>query len=37
MHNVSDVTQIEVHIAEPLECDPNVSEVAIATVKLKKY
>jgi hypothetical protein len=37
MHNVSDVRQIEVHIAEPLVPGPSRLEVKIAIAKLKKY
>jgi hypothetical protein len=34
---VSDVRQIEIHIAEPKVPDPSPFEVKIATIKLKKY
>jgi hypothetical protein len=37
VHNVSDVRQIEVHMAEPLVPGPNCLEVEIAIAKLKKY
>jgi hypothetical protein len=37
VHNVSDVRQIAVHTAEPLESGPSRLEVEIATAKLKKY
>jgi hypothetical protein len=37
VHNVSDVRQIELHIAEPLVPGPSHLEVEIATAKLKKY
>jgi hypothetical protein len=37
VHNISDVRQIEVHMAEPLVSDPSRLEVEIAIVKLKKY
>jgi hypothetical protein len=37
MHNVSNVRQIEVHMAEPLEPGPSRLEVEIAIAKLKKY
>jgi hypothetical protein len=37
LHNVSDVRQIEVHMAEPLVPGPSHLEVEIATAKLKKY
>jgi hypothetical protein len=37
MHNVSDVRQIEVHMAEPLISGPSCLEVEIAVAKLKKY
>jgi hypothetical protein len=36
-HNVSDVRQIEVHTAEPLEPGSSRLEVEIAIAKLKKY
>jgi hypothetical protein len=36
VHNVSDVRQIEIHIAEPLVSGPSGLEVEIAIVKLKK-
>jgi hypothetical protein len=35
--NVSDVRQIDVHLAEPLVPDPRCLEVEIAITKLKKY
>jgi hypothetical protein len=37
VHNVSDVRQIEVHMAEPLVPGPSRLEVEIANSKLKKY
>jgi hypothetical protein len=37
VHNVSDVRQIEVHMAEPLVPDPSRLEVEIAIAELKKY
>jgi hypothetical protein len=37
VHNVSDVRQIEVHMAEPLVPGPSRLEVEIAFAKLKKY
>jgi hypothetical protein len=37
VHNVSDVRQIEVHMAEPLVPSPSRLEVEIAITKLKKY
>jgi hypothetical protein len=37
VHNVSDVRQIEVHMAEPLVPGPSRLEVEIAISKLKKY
>jgi hypothetical protein len=37
VHNVSDVRQIEVHMAESLVPGPSRFEVEIAIVKLKKY
>jgi hypothetical protein len=37
MHNVSDVRQIEVHMAEPLVPGPSRLQVEIAIAKLKKY
>jgi hypothetical protein len=37
VHNVSDVRQIEVHVAEPLIPGPSHLEVEIAIAKLKKY
>jgi hypothetical protein len=37
IHNVSDVRQIEVHMAEPSVPGPSHLEVEIAIVKLKKY
>jgi hypothetical protein len=37
VHNVSDVRQIEVHVAEPLVPGPSRLEVEIAIAKLKKY
>jgi hypothetical protein len=36
VHNVSDVKQIEVHMAEPLVPGPSL-EVEIVIAKLKKY
>jgi hypothetical protein len=36
VHNISDVRQIEVHMAEPLVPGPNRFEVEIAIEKLKK-
>jgi hypothetical protein len=37
MHNVSDIRQIEVHMAEPLAPGPSSCEVEIAITELKKY
>jgi hypothetical protein len=37
VHNVSDVRQIEVRMAEPLAPGPSRIEVEIAIAKLKKY
>jgi hypothetical protein len=37
VHNVRDVRQIEVHMAEPLEPGPSRLEVEIAIAKLRKY
>jgi hypothetical protein len=37
VHNVSDVMQIEVHMAEPLVPGPSRREVEIAIAKLKRY
>jgi hypothetical protein len=37
VHNVSDVRQIEVQMAELLVCGPSHLEVEIATAKLKEY
>jgi hypothetical protein len=37
VHNVSDVRQIEVHTAEPLEPGSSRLEVEIAIAELKKY
>jgi hypothetical protein len=37
VHNVSDVTQIEVHTAEPLVPGSSPLEDEIANAKLKKY
>jgi hypothetical protein len=37
VHNVSDVWQIEVHMAEPLVPGPSCLEAEIAIAKLKKY
>jgi hypothetical protein len=37
VHNVSDVRQIEVHMAKPLVPGPSHLEVEIAIAKLKKY
>jgi hypothetical protein len=37
VHNISDVRQIEVHMAEPLVPGPSCLEVEIANAKLKKY
>jgi hypothetical protein len=37
VHTVSDVKQIEIHTTEPLVPDPSLSEVEIATGKLKRY
>jgi hypothetical protein len=36
VHNVSDVRQIEVHIAEPIVPGPSCLEVEIAIAKLRK-
>jgi hypothetical protein len=37
VHNVSDVRQIEIHLAEPLLPGPSRLEVEIAIAKLKRY
>jgi hypothetical protein len=37
VHNISDLRQIEVHIAEPLVPGPRCLEVETATAELKKY
>jgi hypothetical protein len=37
VHSASDVRQIEIHTAEPLEPDPSPFEVEIAIAKLKRY
>jgi hypothetical protein len=37
VHNISDVRQIQVHVAEPLVPGPSHLEVEIAIAKLKKY
>jgi hypothetical protein len=37
LHNVSDVRQSEVHMAEPLVSGPSRLEVEIAITKLKRY
>jgi hypothetical protein len=37
VHNVSDVRQIEVHMAEPLVPGPSRLEDEVAMAKLKKY
>jgi hypothetical protein len=37
VHNVSDVTHIEVHTAEPLVPGPSRLEVEIAIANLRKY
>jgi hypothetical protein len=37
VHSVSDVKQIEVHMAEPLVPGPSRLEVEIPSAKLKKY
>jgi hypothetical protein len=37
VHNVNDVRQIEVHMAEPLAPGPSRLEVEIAIAKLKNY
>jgi hypothetical protein len=37
VHNISDVRQIEIHMAEPLVPGPSRLEVEIAIAKLKKY
>jgi hypothetical protein len=37
VHNISEVRQIEVHMAEPLLPGPSHLEVEIAIAKLKKY
>jgi hypothetical protein len=37
VHNVRDVRQMEVHIAEPLVLDPSRLEVEIVIAKLKRY
>jgi hypothetical protein len=37
VHNVSDVRQMEVHMAEPLVPGPSHPAVKIAIAKFKKY
>jgi hypothetical protein len=37
VHNISDVWQTEVHMADPLVPRPSCLEVEIAIAKLKKY
>jgi hypothetical protein len=37
VHNASDVRQIEIHMAEPLEPGSSPFKVEIATANLKKY
>jgi hypothetical protein len=37
LNNVSDVRQLEVHMAEPLVPGPSLLKVEIAIAKLKKY
>jgi hypothetical protein len=37
VHNVSDVRQIEVHMAEPLVPGPSRLEIEMSIAKLKKY
>ena len=37
VHEVNDVTQTEIHIAEPLVPDPSALEVYIAIEKLKRH
>jgi hypothetical protein len=37
VHNISEVTQVEVHTAEPLGPGPSHLEVEIIIAKLKKY
>jgi hypothetical protein len=37
VHNVSDVRQIEVYMAEPLVPGPSRLQIEIAITKLKKY
>jgi hypothetical protein len=37
VHEVNDVTQIEIHTAEPLGPDPSAMEVEIAIEKLKRH
>jgi hypothetical protein len=37
VHRASDVKQIEILTAEPLEPDPSPFEFEIATAKLKRY
>jgi hypothetical protein len=37
VHRVSDVSQIEIHTAEPLVPDPSPFELEIANAKLKSY
>jgi hypothetical protein len=34
---ISEIRQVEIHIAEPLVPEPNPFEVEIAIAKLKKY
>jgi hypothetical protein len=37
VHNVSDIRQIEIHIAEPLVPGPSHLQVEIAIAEFKKY
>jgi hypothetical protein len=37
VHRVSDVRQIEIHIAEPLIPDPSPFEIEVVIAKLKRY
>jgi hypothetical protein len=37
VHEVSDVRQAEIHIAEPLEPEPSALEVELAIEKLKRH
>jgi hypothetical protein len=37
LHRVSDVRQMEIHRAEPLECEPSTSDIQITIAKLKRH